>query len=164
MRDREYHGDDPDTAAKKVAEDLKEEGWRVNTNKSKVKDTKDTNNNKPKPKTYAAYKCSKNIPLAEEITVDNKNVFLQIINNEPLISPELDLKDQQIIIKPHDRSENTPVIPYTFKNVDEIKYFIERAKNETIHSLYFKSKSLWKCFVVAKDNDTIIHLPVDQAL
>lgn len=151
MRDREYHGDDPVTAAKKLAKDLKEEGWQVNTN-----------NNRPKPKTYAAYKFSKSIPLAEEITLGNKNVFLQIINGEPLIFPELDLKDQQIIIKPHDRSENTPVIPYTFKDIDEIKYFIERAKKETVHSLYFKSKALWKCFVVAKDNDTITLLAVDQ--
>jgi hypothetical protein len=157
MREQVYPNDDPDTAAKKVARDLKEEGWQV-IPKGKIKD----NNNESKPKIYAAYKYSKGIPLAEEITHGNKNVFLQIINGEPLISPELDLKDQNIIIKPHARSENTPVIPYTFKDIDEIKYFIEQAKYETIHSLYSKSKSIWKHFVVAKDNDTITLLAVDQ--
>ena len=157
MREQVYPNDDPDTAAKKVARDLKEEGWQV-IPKGKIKD----NNNEPKPKTYTAYKYSKGIPLAEEITHGNKNVFLQIINGEPLISPELDLKDQNILIKPHARSENTPVIPYTFKDIDEIKYFIEQAKYETIHSLYSKSKSIWKHFVVAKDNDTITLLAVDQ--
>jgi hypothetical protein len=160
MRDPEYHGDDPVTAAKKVARDLKEEGWWV-IPKSKSKN-KDNNNNEPKPKTYTAYKYSKDIPLAEEITLGSRNLFLQITNGEPIISPELDLKDQNIIIKPHARSENTPVIPYTFKDIDEIKYFIEQAKYETIHSLYSKSKSIWKHFVVAKDNDTITLLAVDQ--
>ena len=157
MRDHVYPNDDPDTTAKKVAKDLKEEGWRV-IPKGKIKD----NNNEPKPKTYTAYKYSKGILLAEEIALGSKNVFLQIINGEPLISPELNLKDQNIIIKPHARSENTPVIPYTFKDIDEIKYFIEQAKYETIHSLYSKSKSIWKHFVVAKDNDTITLLAVDQ--
>jgi len=151
MRDQVYPNDDPDAAAKKVARDLKEEGWGV-----MPKD------NKPKPKTYTAYKYSKDIPPAEEITLDSKNVFLQIINGEPITSPELDIKDQNIIIKPHNRSENTPIIPYIFKDIDEIKYFIEQTKKETIHSLYFKSKSLWKCFVVAKDSDTITLLAVDQ--
>jgi hypothetical protein len=35
-------------------------------------------------------------------------------------------------------------------------------QNETIHSIFSKSKSLWKHFVVAKDNDTINLLAIDQ--
>jgi hypothetical protein len=149
-----YPNDDPLTAAKKVAEDLKEEGWGVNPTK--------INDESPKSKIYTVYKYSKDIPLAEEITLGSKNVFLQIINGEPITLPELNLKDQNVIIRPHNRSENTPIIPYTFEDIDEIKYFIEKTKKETIHSLYFKSKSLWKCFVVAKDSDTITLLAVDQ--
>lgn len=64
-----YPNDDPDTAAKKIAKDLEEEGWRV-TPKAKIKE----DNNEPKPKRYIAYKYS--TPLAEEITLGNKNVFL----------------------------------------------------------------------------------------
>lgn len=143
-----YPNDDPDTAAKKVAKDLKKEGWRTE--------------NKQKPKTYTAYKYSKGIPLAEEITLGNRNVFLQIIDGNPVVTAELSLTDKNIIVKPHERSENTPIIPYSFKDEDEIKYFIEQAKKETIHSLYYKSKSLWNHFVVAKDNDTITLLAVDQ--
>jgi hypothetical protein len=145
-----YPNDDPDTAAKKVARDLRKEGWRISTE------------NKQKPKTYTAYKYSKEIPLAEEITLGNRNVFLQIIDGNPVITTELSLTDKNIIVKPHERSENTPIIPYSFKDEDEIKYFIAQAKKETIHSLYYKSKSLWNHFVVAKDNDTITLLAVDQ--
>jgi hypothetical protein len=152
-----YPNDDPDTAAKKIAKDLKEECWRV-IPKAKIKD----DNNEPKPKRYTVYKYSKDIPLAEEITLGNKNVFLQIIDDQPITLPEIDLRDQNIIIKPHDRNENTPIIPFTFRNLEEIKYFIDQAEKETIHSLYIKSKSLWKCFVVAKDDDTITLLAVDQ--
>jgi hypothetical protein len=157
MREQVYPNDNPDTAAKKVAKDLRKEGWRVI--KDKIKD----NNNEPKPRIYTAYKYSKDIPLAEEVTHGKENKFLQIIDGEPVTSSELDFsKERNIIIKPHERSEAGPVIPYIFKDIEEIKYFIEQAKKETLHSLYFKSKSLWKHFVVAKDNDTIILLAVDQ--
>ena len=94
MRDQLYPNDDPDTAAKKIAKGLKEEGWRV-TPEAKIKH--DNKEPKPKPKTYTAYKYSKDIPLAEEITLGNRNVFLQIINGEPIVLPELDLKSQNII-------------------------------------------------------------------
>ena len=110
-----------------------------------------------------AYKYSKDIPLAEEIELGNQNVFLQIIEGEPKISSEINLsKARNIIIKPHARSEATPMIPYAFQDINEVRYFVEQAKNETLHSLFSKSKSLWKYFVVAKDNDAITLLAVDQ--
>ena len=117
----------------------------------------------PKPKTNSAYKYSRDIPLAEEIELGNQNVFLQIITGEPKVSPEIDLsQERNIIIRPHERSEATPMIPFGFRDISEIKYFIEQANKETIHSLFSKSRSLWKHFVVAKDNDTITLLAVDQ--
>ena len=144
-----YPNDSPDAAAKKLSKTF-------NFN-APDKD------NEPKPKTYNAYKYSKVIPLAEEIELGNQNVFLQIIDGKPETRTELDLsKDRNIIIKPHMRSETTPIIPYSFKDIEEIEYYIEQAKKETLHSLYFKSKSIWKHFVVAKDNDTITLLAVDQ--
>jgi hypothetical protein len=152
-----YPNDDPDTAAKKIAEDLKKEGLGV-ISKRKNKD----NDNGSKPKTYIAYKYSRDIPLAEEITLGTENKFLQIIDGKPVLSSELDLRYRNIIVKPHERSENTPIIPYSFKDVEEIIFFIEQSKKETLHSLYFKSKSIWKNFVVAKNNDTINLLAIDQ--
>jgi hypothetical protein len=79
-----------------------------------------------------------------------------------VISSELNLRDRNVIIKPHERGENTPIISYVFSDTEEISFFIEQAKRESIHSLYFKSKSIWKYFVVAKDNDTINLLAIDQ--
>lgn len=55
----------------------------------------------------------------------------------------------------------SPIIPYKFKNVQEIEDFIKLADKETIDSLYFKSKTLWKMFVVA-DREQIILLAADS--
>lgn len=148
MDHKDYPNDDPDTAAKKYHEDNKYHS-----------DSKD----EPKPKRYTAYKYSKDVPLAEEIELGNQNVFLQIIDGEAEVRQEIDLsKEKNTIIKPHERSEAMPMIPYAFQNLNEIRHFVEQAKRETIHSLFSKSKSLWNHFVVAKDNDTIILLAMDQ--
>jgi|GEM_PF-960615 len=154
-----YPNDDPDTAAKKIHEDWKNAGW-YSIPKSKTKEERD-GKPKPKPNEHIAYKYSKDIPHAEEIQLGNQNVFLQIIDGEPKISTEIDLSEQKnVVIKPHQRSEITPALPYVFQ--DDIRYIIKQAKKETIHSILSKSKSLWKYFVVAKDNDTITLLAIDQ--
>src|SRR5215211_2437291 len=149
---------------KRVSEAQKEFAGVLNDNSITIGGN--SKDKKPTTKTYTAYKYSKDIPLAEEIELeselDNKNMFLQIIDGEPIISEEIKLDKKNIIIKPNPRSETTPVISYTFKDIDEIKYFIAQAKKETIHSLFSKSKSLWKHFVIAKDNDTITLLAIDQ--
>jgi hypothetical protein len=153
--------DDPDTAAKKIHKDWKKEGWFSIPN-NKTKEERDSKP-KPKPNEHIAYKYSKDIPLAEEIQLGNQNAFLQIIDGEPKISTEIDLsKQKNIVIKPHQRSEITPALPYVFQDEDDIRSFIKQAKEETIHSILSKSKSLWKYFVVAKDNDTITLLAIDQ--
>src|SRR5687768_17143772 len=55
-----------------------------------------------KPKEYYVYKYSKGIPLAEQIILGNKSVFLQIDSDgRPVIYVRLDLsKDQGIILLP----------------------------------------------------------------
>jgi hypothetical protein len=72
-----YPNDDPDTAAKKISLELKKDGLNV-ISKSKNK----VNDYESKPKTYAAYKYSRDIPLAEEITLGTENKFLQIIDGK----------------------------------------------------------------------------------
>jgi hypothetical protein len=132
-----------------------------NKKKGKKDKAKDTEKIK-QPRTYFAYKYSTDIPLAEEIILGNQSVFLQIIDGYPILKRELEILEKNIIIKPHERSELSPILPYGFKDVEEIKHFIEQANKESIHSLYKKSKSLLKTFVVAKDNDTITLLALDQ--
>jgi hypothetical protein len=142
-----YPNDNPDKAAKKIHKDFG--SFSIGDYKRK------------KPR--VCYKYSKDIPLAEEIELDGQNVFLQINDGEPVVSREIDLGDgKNTVIRPHPTGMVLPIIPYAFNDMNEIGRFIERAKEETLHSLLSKSKSLWKHFVITKDNDTIILLAVDQ--
>ena len=110
-----------------------------------------------KVKEHTVYKYSQGIPLAEEIVLDDKNMFLQIIDGKPVISPHVDLSEEKnIVLHPHEDGLVSPIIPYKFRNVEEIADFIRLAKKETIDSLYFKSKSLWKMFVVADEEQIIL--------
>jgi hypothetical protein len=106
--------------SKRISEAQKEFGRFLNENIGEVKGKE----KKPSSKTYTAYKYSKDIPLAEEVELeselDNKNIFLQIIDGEPIIYEEIKIEKKNIIIKPNPRSETTPVIPYTFKDIDEM--------------------------------------------
>jgi hypothetical protein len=74
-------------------------------------------------------------------------------------------KEQNIKLKPHQHGISgvaSPIIPIKFREISEIEYFIKQAKKETIESIYLKHKSLWKNFVAAKDENTIIFLAVDS--
>jgi hypothetical protein len=123
-------------------------------------------NEASKPKEYSVYKYSKEIPLAEQIILGHESVFLQIIDDKPIISRLLDLsKEQNIILKPYQHGISgvaSPIIPIKFRDMAEVEYFIKQAKKETIESIYFKHKSLWKNFVVTKDQNTVIFLAVDS--
>jgi hypothetical protein len=124
--------------------------------------TKEQDQRQSKPKEFTVFKYSKDIHLAEEINLANRNVFLQIINGTPLISEKLNLSEQNdIILKPHSQGTGSPIFPYTFANVDEISFFVDRARKETIDSLFLKHKSIWKKIVVA-DNEVINLLAIDS--
>ena len=116
-----------------------------------------------KPKEYTVFKYSKDIPLAEEITLNNKNVFLQIIDNKPVVLEKIDLTQQgkNIILNPHEQGTGSPIFHYSFANIDEINYFIKQAQSETIDSLFQKHKSIWKKIVVA-DTKVIGLLAIDS--
>ncbi len=59
---------------------------RSKTNKNR-RTTAEEEQKEGKLKEYTVYKYSKGIPLAEQIILGNQSVFLQIINGEPVISP-----------------------------------------------------------------------------
>jgi hypothetical protein len=79
-----------------------------------------------KPKEYSTYKYSKEIPLAEQIILGNESVFLQLIDDIPIISHYLDLsKEQNTILKPYQHGISgvaSPIIPIKFRDSAEIKY------------------------------------------
>ena len=114
------------------------------------------------PKEYTVFKYSKDIELAEEITLANKNVFLQIIDSKPVVLEKIDLSEQKnIIIKPHEQGTASPILPYAFKDIVEIEYFIKQAQAETIDSIFLKHMSIWKQIVVA-NKEVIILLATDS--
>lgn len=82
-----------------------------------------------KPKEYSVYKYSKEIPLAEQIILGNESVILQIIDDKPVISPQLDLSEEQnIVLKPHEHGISgvaSPIIPLKFRDTAEIEYFLK---------------------------------------
>jgi len=138
---------------------------RSKSNKSSNKKSKSAagdGESKARASEYTVFKYSQGIPLAEEVTIANKNVFLQIIDDKPVISEKLDLSEQKnIILMPHEQGTGSPIFPYTFANLDEINYFIKQAQAETIDSLFLKHKSIWKK-IVAADNKVIGLLAMDS--
>jgi Bifunctional DNA primase/polymerase, N-terminal len=118
---------------------------------------------------HVVYKYSKDgiSSLAEEVIIGNEVRFLQIEDDEPIIRENIDLTEEKnIILKPHKSSNDdqtlaTIVLPYSFKNEDEIRYFIKIAKQKTIYDLFYMSESLWKKFLVARDGNVITFYTID---
>src|SRR6188472_1528726 len=114
---------------------------------------------------HTVFKYSKDISLAEEITLGDlgRNVFLQIIEDKHRISNSIDLsQEKHIVIKPHNQGTASPALPYSFKDVAEIECFIEQAQKETVDSLFAKQKSVWKQIVVSSDDGLITLLASDS--
>src|SRR5919106_6297262 len=134
-------------------------GSNFSNNKSKEE--------KKEVKEFEVYKYSKGIPLAEQIILGNKSVFLQVdCDRNPVISAKLDLtKDQDIILLPHQDGVNgiaSFIVPLRFKDLNEIRFYIKQAKLETIDSLFLKHKSLWEKLVVTSNKYAITFLAIDS--
>jgi hypothetical protein len=145
----------------------KEQHKKRSKSKGKTSQTNedDNDNNEQTPKIHTVYKYSTDIPLAEEILLDNESVFLQIIDGKPQISSMIDLRKQKgIVLIPHENSSQViapVVIPYSFKNVEEIEYFIKIAKEKSIDDLFLMSESIWDKILVAKSKEVITFYTVD---
>jgi hypothetical protein len=108
-------------------------------------------------KEYCICKYSQGISsLAEAVLVNNIPYFLQIKNNdgsegkeEPVLLERIDLSD--ITILPPERTSYISR-EYSFESIDEIKQYIQRAKEETWDTLFLKVKSTWKKYVDADDD------------
>jgi hypothetical protein len=123
-----------------------------------------------KVKEHFVYHYSNGIPsLAEQIVLGNKSLFLQIdIENDykPVVSPYLDLKDDQgLIIYPHEDGVSgvaSYIEPIKFKSMEDIKSYISAARKETIDSIFDKHLSLWNQFVASNDKHMITFLAIDS--
>lgn len=95
-------------------------------------------------KIYVINKYSQGILLAESILLNNIPKFIQIINGEIVISDKISLPDIDLV--PPQRTEYLSK-EYDFGSIDEIKYYIELAKKETLTSLHKKVKTIWKKYI-----------------
>jgi hypothetical protein len=112
-------------------------------------------------KTYHVYKYSKDIPLVEEILLDYKSTFLQIIDGQPVTKDVLDFsKERKLILKPHEATSQV-IIPYAFKDIEEINYFIKLAREKSIYDLFLMSESIWRQLTIAKHEHVITYFATD---
>jgi hypothetical protein len=96
---------------------------------------------------YVQKYTSSNIPSAEAILVNGIPLFLQIVDGDPILSEITDLPD--MILKPPDRVSYLSK-EYSFQSKDEINDYIQRARNETLDTLYYqKVKPIWQKYVDA---------------
>ena len=143
-----------------------------NKKKSKQGQQEQDTDKGKKVKEYLVYKYNKNIPLAEQIILGDKSVFLQLDNKGeskdiiPVVQGKLDLSETQgiILIPQPDGTSGIAsfTLPVKFKDIPEIKSSIEVAQGETIDSIYEMHKALWEKLVVSTDESTIKFLAIDS--
>jgi len=109
-------------------------------------------------KRYYVQKYTSGIHPAEAILLGGtKPMFLQIIDGQAKLSAKISLPD--ITLRPLDRVSYLSK-EYSFSSKEEINSYIERAKEESLDSLYNDIKSIWtKC--VDADNFHIVICAAD---
>ena len=101
-------------------------------------------NDKENKNDYPINKYSQGIPLAESILIDNIPYFIQIIDGKPVYKTKIELTDINIV--PPERSEYLSK-EYSFAAFDEVKYFIDLTKLETLDSLFKRVKTILKKYI-----------------
>ena len=80
------------------------------------------------------------------LSFDSENI------NEILISLKDKIERPDKTIYPAETLDSQNPLPYVFKDVDELKWYIKRAKNETFSSLFMKVKNTITKYVNAKNH------------
>jgi hypothetical protein len=97
------------------------------------------------------------LPLCESIIVGGHPKFIQLTKEE---GSEFRLLDKLEIghktFYPYDTLETHNPIPYSFESEEELKQYLERAKNETFDTLYLKVKSTFKQYVDVEEKYLVL--------
>jgi hypothetical protein len=116
----------------------------IDTLSKSAEDKQQSNGRKKEKHESIAYKYSNRGKglLHEAVILAGKPVFLKYDSNaaEPITPVESIEEDTRIIKPPH--MENYPYDPYEFENMNEVISYLERARKETIDSLYKQSKQI----------------------
>jgi hypothetical protein len=144
----DYPNDDPDTAAKKVAKDLKEEGWyidkKAHSNRNTNSTESGTGNNCNKSTTEERKKSV--IPtfkysrigkgdLYESVIVGGTPTFLRYDQENNRIMSYQSIEEETRILRPPSLEEY-PYTPYEFASLEELEEYLEYAKKQTIDELF----------------------------
>lgn len=111
-------------------------------------------------------KYSTGIPLAEQILIGGRSMFLQIIGGKPKLSSAIDLTQQKgIVLKPHQSIGSTPpIMEFEYNDTKEIEYFIDIANRMYVDDWYFLVKSIFKDVVATKEKELIVLLATDTVM
>jgi hypothetical protein len=110
---------------------------------------KDESKNSKGPKETYMQRFTNYQYYAEAVLINDKPKFL-LVNNAGEISMVDYIPNGDEIIKPL-KALSYINKPYIFTSDEEVKEYIEKAKNETLDSLYGKVKSTWRQFIDADD-------------
>jgi hypothetical protein len=111
--------------------------------------------------THYVHKYTSNCILSEAILEhDTKPMFLQMVDAEngvlqAELLKEISLPDSNIVLRPLDKISYLSV-EYSFSSEEEINSYIERARKETLDSLYYKVKPIWKKYRDADEFHIVI--------
>jgi hypothetical protein len=84
--------------------------------------------------------------LAEAVVVNGLPFFLEIKDGEPALIEQIDTPATAITVKPIEPSSYLNK-EYSFRSLDEIKSYIDRARTETYDSLYQKVRTQWTRYI-----------------
>lgn len=133
----------PKNVDKKKIHEIKRRKTNENTNDIRTRPIKN--------KEHLLYKYSKQIPLAEAILLNDWPIFLQIGDGKPILTEKIEL--ETITLLPPSISSCLSK-EYVFSSKSEIESYIQRAKKQTMDSLFYQVKGMWKKYFDI-DDDTI---------
>src|ERR671930_1683615 len=106
------------------------------------------------------YSDNGKLPLCESIVVGGYPKFIQLTKEEEGDDKKFRLLDKLEIghktFYPYDTLETHNPIPYSFESEEELKQYLERARNETLDTLYLKVKSTFKQFVDVEEKYLVL--------
>ena len=121
----------------------KKQNYKKNDSTTAKSNDDDANN------AYTINKYSQGILLAESILINNIPYFIQIIDSKPVLKQKIELSDIDLV--PPERTEYLSK-EYSFASFEEIQYFINLAKNETLDSLFNRVKIILKNYIDIDDD------------
>jgi hypothetical protein len=157
-----YPNDDPDTAAKRIHEDWKKEGWfSIPKNKAKDKPKEKEERKGVKEITLTTYKYSRRGKgeLYESVMLGGIPTFLRYDEKNDKLVPHQQIDEEYRMLRPP-RLEEYPYTPYEFSSIEELDEYLEYAKKQSIDSLYILALDIVKLYN-DQDEDKQILMALD---